>query len=156
MTSNVAKLDGEWQIKEHSIDINKLKSNFLNGSNWVINSDSNTKKTITTIPDPIADEDVSNKRYVDIIISNLDIPVLINKTFFDNQTIGHGITGLLNGTNKIFTLSHIPDSDSLLIFINGLLQDNTTYTLVTNVITFNLGVELTALDFLVVNYVTTG
>jgi hypothetical protein len=152
MTSNVAKLDGSWQIKEQSIDIGKLKSNFLNGSNWAINSDSNTKKTITTIPDPIADEDVSNKKYVDSAISNIN-PQPYN-IFYDYQTLGHGITGVLNGINKIFILDHSPAVNSLNIFINGLLQDNATYTLITNTITFNQNVELTAEDLLVINYYT--
>lgn len=156
MPSNVAKIDGFSQIKEHSIDRDKLNLNFLNGNNWAINADSDVKKTITTIPDPVVDEDVSNKRYIDTAISNLITQTQIYKTFYDYQTLGHGITGLLNGVNKIFTLDHSPDVSSLTIFINGLLQNSNTYALVSNIITFNLNVELTAQDFLVVSYYTIG
>ena len=43
-------------------------------------------------------------------------------TFYDYQTVGNGITGTQDGTNAVFTLSHVPDTNSQLVFVNGMLQ----------------------------------
>jgi hypothetical protein len=47
-------------------------------------------------------------------------------------------SGTINGTNTNFTLSYTPrDSNSLLVFKNGLVVPNSEYSLSNNTITFN-------------------
>lgn len=44
--------------------------------------------------------------------------------------------GLVDGTNKIFTINNIPILNSEHLFLNGLLQDNDDYSISGNTITF--------------------
>lgn len=150
--SNVAKIHGNWQIKPYTIDLEKLNVDFLPTTNWSINGTSPNKYTITTIPDPIDLEDVANKRYVDLQVSGAIVAAGPIVNFYDFQTIGAGITGIMDGINKIFVLANIPDVNSSHIFINGLLQDPTSYTIVTNQITFGSIIELHTDDDLVISY----
>lgn len=104
------RIHGKSQIKDNTIDISKLESNFLSGSNWFINSNGINKATITTIPDPISVEDVANKRYVDL---KSTIPLLgLNDILVGNGTgystlkltAGNGIN--ISNSNNLLTISN--------------------------------------------------
>ena len=45
-------------------------------------------------------------------------------------------TGDIDGSNKIFNLSHTPLGATLLVFLNGVEQDNDLYSITNNVIEF--------------------
>ena len=64
------KIDGKRQVKENTIDLDKLEEDFLKSTKWDINKESEAPGTITGIPDPDGDLDVANKRYVDSIVTS--------------------------------------------------------------------------------------
>ena len=47
-------------------------------------------------------------------------------------------SGAINGVNTVFTLAHTPQPGTLEIFLNGILEDSSNYTLVGNMITFSV------------------
>jgi len=63
--NDFTKIIGSLQIKDNSIDFDRLEVNFLKDRNWKINGNNSSKHTITTIPDPINVDDVANKHYID-------------------------------------------------------------------------------------------
>lgn len=71
------KVRGHSQIMDLSIDLGRLQVPFLSGgagNNWDItngNPDFTNGATITGVPDPIADQDVATKHYVDSIAAGL-------------------------------------------------------------------------------------
>jgi hypothetical protein len=58
-------------------------------------------------------------------------------TFVANQSIGSGITGIIDGSNRVFTLAYSPITGSLVLSLNGLITDD--YSLVGPVITMGTG-----------------
>jgi hypothetical protein len=58
-------------------------------------------------------------------------------TFYNNQTVGSGITGEINGINRDFTLAATPSAGTIMVFLNGILS--TDWTLVGNVVTMGVG-----------------
>ena len=73
--------------------------------------------------------------------------------FYDFQTVGNGLTGSQDGVNKIFTLTEAPDSGSLYIHLNGILQFpgvNNDYVVTGSSLTFNHAPI--ASDVIVANY----
>ncbi len=57
-------------------------------------------------------------------------------TFYENQTIGSGITGTIDGSNVDFELDNIPIAASLQVYLNGMLQkQGEDYTITDNVTT---------------------
>jgi len=42
--------------------------------------------------------------------------------FYENQTIGNGITGVIDGVNTDFTLSNTPVAGSQQVYLNGMIQ----------------------------------
>jgi hypothetical protein len=147
----LAKVHGQFQIKPNTIDIGRLNSDFLKSINWSINGSSLTKATITTIPDPVNEEDVANKRYVDAKVISGSIGVL----FHDKKIIGNGITGVIDGINDTFTLEVNPIVNSEMVFINGILYDpgvDKDYVLTNNTIVFNADSIPQLGDRLLINY----
>lgn len=128
------QINGTKQIKPLSISRDRLKSNFLNGANWNITGGSNDA-TITGIKDPISPYDVVNYRTLQQAISVGATGI----SFYDKQTIGSGVTGVINGINTTFTLDYTPDLNSEYIFKNGILMNkgfDSDYTITGNTITF--------------------
>jgi hypothetical protein len=98
----LANIHGKYQIQKGTVDIEKLEPDFLLGSSWKINGTSSVKATITTIPDPVEDEDVVNKRYVDLFL-----PVLTQIKEIKSNNLGvpgklsFGINNHINGINNV-------------------------------------------------------
>jgi hypothetical protein len=46
----------------------------------------------------------------------------LSTEYFDKLTVGNGITGNLNGTNKVFSFANTPNLNSEYIYLNGVLQ----------------------------------
>lgn len=127
--TNLAKIHGKYQIQDDTINLEKLEKDFLFNSNWNINGVNSVKHTISTIPDPINDEDVANKRFVEsflpkaseistITSDNLGTP---GKLSFDDN---HRIPGIVNVPNLLIndSFSNITDEDisiSINKFINS-------------------------------------
>ncbi len=103
------KIHGRSQIKDNTIDISKLESNFLSGSNWFINSNNINKATITTIPDPISLEDVANKRYVDLKstlpLFGLNDILVGNGSGYSTLKLIAGTGININNSNNLLTIS---------------------------------------------------
>lgn len=58
--------------------------------------------------------------------------------FYENQTVGNGITGTVDGTNTNFTLDNEPIAGSQMVYLNGMLQEEgQDYTISGAVITFS-------------------
>jgi len=79
-------------------------------------------------------------------------------TFYDKKTVGNGVTGEMDGTNKAYTLQASPDANSEHVYLNGILLRpgaEFDYTLATNVITLSDNCIPIATDNLVVSYRTT-
>lgn len=77
--------------------------------------------------------------------------------FYDKKSIGNGITGVIDGTNKFFVLDKAPNAGSEHVYLNGNLQSGFTssdYTLTGNVIEFATAPFVG--DQLVVSYRTGG
>lgn len=77
--------------------------------------------------------------------------------FYDKQKVGNGITGVIDGSNKVFTLAHVPNAGSDHVYFNGmLLEQGATedYTLSGAVITFSDDYTPTTLDKFCVSYRT--
>jgi hypothetical protein len=83
-----------------------------------------------------------------------DVLVSESVTFVTNQTIGSGITGTVNGSNRVFTLDYTPVAGSLVLALNGLITED--YSLVGAVITMGTGsipqTDAGYTDKLVANY----
>lgn len=63
--------------------------------------------------------------------------------FFENQTIGNGITGTIDGINTNFVLDNAPISGSQMVYLNGMLQEpGQDYTLSGDTITFTEAPEI--------------
>lgn len=59
-------------------------------------------------------------------------------TFYENQTIGNGVSGTVDGVNKDFTLDNTPITGSQQVFLNGMVQTpGDDYTISGSVITFS-------------------
>lgn len=67
--ANKTRIDGNRQIKEKTIDLDRLQEDFLQSTKWNPNEGSSEAGTITGIPDPEEDLDVANKQYVDSRVS---------------------------------------------------------------------------------------
>lgn len=68
-------------------------------------------------------------------------------TFYENQTLGNGITGNLNGVNTVFELDHTPIESSVQIYLNGMLQEQgQDYTISGATITFTDPPEIVTID----------
>jgi len=74
--------------------------------------------------------------------------------FYDYQTIGSGVTGAMDGTNKEYVLANTPDPiTSVYVHVNGMLQypgENNDYTCAGNTITFTYSPQ--SGDSIIVNY----
>jgi len=76
-------------------------------------------------------------------------------TYHDKKTVGNGVTGALDGVNRVFELTNVPDANSEHVYINGVLQASgalADYTLSGAVITFAAYAVPTSLDILTVSY----
>ncbi len=79
-------------------------------------------------------------------------------TFYDKKTVGIGVSGAIDGVNRVFTLQAAPDADSEHIYLNGILLRPGMvfdYTISGNVITLSDFCIPIATDNLVVSYRTT-
>lgn len=72
----LTKIRGRALIKDNSIPLSKLETNFLNGVDWDI-TNGNNDATITGVKDPVNDFDVANKEYVDAHTSVVDFDVVV-------------------------------------------------------------------------------
>lgn len=86
--NDFTKIIGNLQIKDNSIDIDRLEIDFLKNKNWKINGSSSSKFTITTIPDPINADDVANKHYIDFSRS-------LNRSYINTIYADRGDTGFI-------------------------------------------------------------
>lgn len=67
--------------------------------------------------------------------------------FHENQTIGNGVSGTIDGVNKDFTLDNTPVTGSQQVFLNGMIQTPVDdYTISGNVITFVEPPEVVTID----------
>jgi hypothetical protein len=66
----ITKLRGSTQIRENTIDISKLVSDFLGGTDWNI-TNGNNDATITGIKDPVNDKDAVNKESLDGLVDRI-------------------------------------------------------------------------------------
>jgi hypothetical protein len=79
------------------------------------------------------------------VIKNIEIGASESSiTFYEDQTIGNGVTGVLDGVNDTFTLDNIPDTGSLKVYVNGIRTRD--YTLTDNVVTFGASTVLAMND----------
>lgn len=63
--------------------------------------------------------------------------------FYENQTLGNGVTGTVDGINKNFDLDNPPITGSQMVYLNGMLQEEgQDYTLSGNTITFSEAPEV--------------
>ncbi|MFW6047284.1 MAG: hypothetical protein ACOCP4_05820, partial [Candidatus Woesearchaeota archaeon] len=67
--------------------------------------------------------------------------------FYENQTIGNGITGDVDGSNKDFVLDNEPITNSQMVYLNGMLQEEgQDYTITGDTITFMEAPEVVTVD----------
>ena len=67
--------------------------------------------------------------------------------FYENQTIGNGITGTVDGVNTDFVLDNEPIVGSQMVYLNGMLQEEgQDYTISGATITFTEAPEIVTID----------
>lgn len=116
--NDFTKIIGSLQIKDNSIDLNKLEIDFLKDKNWKINGDTPSKYTITTIPDPINADDVANKHYIDFSRS-------LNRSYINTIYADRKATGFIS-YNEI-----IHDNTSI-----GIINEDLTIQIPHDIIAF--------------------
>jgi len=116
----------------------------LDASDWYIDCFAGVVAQETDVPSVMIDYTTGGTVqvyvYIGRTISDAIVSASSSITLYDKQTIGNGITGVLDGVNNVFTLGHTPDINSEHIYINGVLQNagaTTDYTIVGAVITFS-------------------
>lgn len=136
----------------------------LDASDWFIDCFAGVITQETDVPSAMIDYSTGGTVqcyvYIGKTISDAIVSASTAIVFYDKQVIGSGITGTLDGENKIFTLAHSPDTGSEHVYINGVLQNlgsGDDYTINGAVITFaDLTIPI-ATDNLLVSYrVTSG
>lgn len=67
--------------------------------------------------------------------------------FYENQTIGDGVTGTIDGINKDFDLDNTPIAESVQVYLNGMLQEQgSDYTISGNTISFTEAPEVVVIN----------
>jgi len=138
--NDFTKIIGSLQIKDNSIDINRLEVDFLKDQNWRINGTSTSKYTITTIPDPINSDDVANKHYIEFSKSLKHS--YINTIYADKHETGfitydkvihdNSIVGIINEDLIIHVNHDIIASGNVKVYLNDNLLFNTDLITITN------------------------
>jgi hypothetical protein len=111
----------------------------LDASDWFVDTYAGIVSQEEDVPSAMLDYSTTGTVQCYIYIGQLvsDAISASFPTFYDNQTIGNGITGEINGVNRVFTLAHTPTAGSEVVMLNGLAT--TDYVLVGNVITMGIG-----------------
>lgn len=129
-------------------------------SDWVIDYYSGILTQETDVTSAMIDYTLSDSRleayvyigeFVSDTLNRLDEGGL-SYTFYDYQTIGNGITGTIDGINKIYILSNTPDVGSVYVYVNGILQlpNGNDYSVSGSTITFTNPLQVG--DILIVSY----
>lgn len=129
-------------------------------SDWFVDYYSGIFTQETDVTGNMVDYTLSNSRleayvyigeFVADTLNRLDAGGLAY-TFYDYQTIGNGITGTIDGVNKVYVLSDTPDANSVYVHVNGMLQlpNANDYSISGSTITFTSA--LSEGDILIVNY----
>lgn len=124
------------QIRPGTLSLDRLEINFLRGGKWNPNQGSPTPGTITGIPDPTEDLDVSNRRFVlDQIAQATGGGTPVSGGIAGDGSAAVNVTKLPNGS---FELAWLPINEACLIVqVNGLIQALAIhYTLADGVVTF--------------------
>lgn len=154
---SLVKIDGKFQIKDQSIDVTKLDSNFLFGSNWKLNADQVVNKyTITSVPNPINSDDIANKQYVDYFINTkpryitnitCNNPGSSGKLSFGLANHIDGVNNAPENINDIFLISNdrlgiVTSSLHFQVFPTEVLLKGSLIVYLNNVELFNLDMSL--------------
>ena len=129
-------------------------------SDWFVDYYSGILTQETDVTGAMIDYTLSNSRleayvyigeFVTDTLNRLDAGGLAY-TFYDYQTIGNGVTGTIDGVNKVYILSDTPDEGSVYVNVNGMLQlpNGNDYSVSGSTITFENALQTG--DILIVNY----
>ncbi len=136
---------------------NSTETTPLDASDWFVDCFAGVVTQETDVPASMINystgSTVQAYVYIGKTISDAIIAAGSNIIFYDKKTVGNGITGVVDGSNVIFTLAATPDSGSEHIYINGVLQNaggSNDYTISGSTITFASAIRVE--DTLMVSY----
>jgi hypothetical protein len=100
----------------------------LDASNWFLDCSAGVLAQEEVVPAAMLDYSTTGTVQCYIYIGAFVSDALISDaiTFYDYQTLGSGVTGVIDGSNAVFTLDHVPAANSVHLFLNGLLTKDFT------------------------------